>query len=108
MVENYKQALEILAGEAQFKRSMEDSGIKDTATFSQWLNDEREYLKSLSKEPIHETLQMEYYQKLVNLEDAQWVVLVTVTQNVGLLISYVPHRPMCLGRNSTSLEQQPG
>ena len=83
LVENYKQALGILAGEAQFKRSMEDSGIKDAATFSQWLSDEHEYLKSLSKEPIHETLHMEYYQKLVNLEDTQWVAFMAITQNAG-------------------------
>jgi len=50
---------------------MESKGIKDTDTFRKWLLEEKEYLNGLSKEPIRETLEMEYYQKLVNLRDSE-------------------------------------
>ncbi|KAJ7193902.1 hypothetical protein GGX14DRAFT_587219 [Mycena pura] len=58
LVTKYKRALEILDGEASLKESM--------SIFDGWLRAEREYLESLEKEPEEETLQMEYYQKLVN------------------------------------------
>lgn len=45
---------------------MESQGIADTKGFHQWLEDEHTYLSLLVKEPIQETLEMEYYQKLVN------------------------------------------
>jgi len=35
--------------------------------FEEWREEERVYLEGLQKEPITETLEMEYYQKLVNL-----------------------------------------
>ncbi|KAF7363837.1 hypothetical protein MSAN_01041700 [Mycena sanguinolenta] len=42
-----------------------------SATLEGWLKAEREYLSSLKKEPEEETLQMEYYQALVNFYDAK-------------------------------------
>lgn len=44
-------------------------GIETRSVFETWLEKEKEYLQSLSKEPVHETLEMEYYQQLVNLHD---------------------------------------
>ncbi|KAF7349551.1 hypothetical protein MSAN_01745600 [Mycena sanguinolenta] len=41
------------------------------ATLEGWLKAERDYLSSLKKEPEEETLQMEYYQALVNFHDAK-------------------------------------
>ena len=46
---------------------MIDLEITDVSMFAQWLEEEWEYLKGLSMEPICETQEMEYYQKLVNL-----------------------------------------
>jgi hypothetical protein len=66
-VNNYKQALDILKGESAFNRTLADLGITDTSVFSVWLEEERDYLRGLSKDPICETQEMEYYQKLVNL-----------------------------------------
>jgi hypothetical protein len=50
---------------------MTDLEITDAGVFAQWLEEEREYLKGLSIEPIRETQEMEYYQKLVNLQASE-------------------------------------
>ena len=66
MVNNYKQALVILRSEPALRKTMQDQGIGSDATFQEWLLEERTYLRGLQKEPIRETLEMEYLQKLVN------------------------------------------
>ncbi|KAI5994770.1 hypothetical protein EDD15DRAFT_2195902 [Pisolithus albus] len=59
LMNNYKQALDLLSnGRATLERLMRELG---------WLDEERVYLKSLLREPVEETLQMEYWQRLVNL-----------------------------------------
>ena len=68
---NYKQALEILAGEPAFRKQMEDQQIRSVDTFETWLSEESAYLVGLKREPLKETLQMEYWQKLVNLDASQ-------------------------------------
>ncbi|KAF7984573.1 hypothetical protein HWV62_13791 [Athelia sp. TMB] len=69
--ENYKQALEILkSGPTSLAQAMNDLNITDTTVFEEWRKEERVYLQNLSKEPMQETLQMEYYQRLVNLSAA--------------------------------------
>jgi hypothetical protein len=65
---NYKQALDILAdGSTTLPQAMYDLGVTDRHVFHEWLEEEKTYLKRLQKEPEEETLQMEYWQKLVNL-----------------------------------------
>ncbi|KAJ7688824.1 hypothetical protein B0H17DRAFT_1160244 [Mycena rosella] len=56
LVDNYKQALDILDTEEALTFAMDQAGI----------NKEKAYLRSLFKEPEEETQQMEYYQSLVN------------------------------------------
>jgi len=46
-------------------------GVLSPDVFEEWLVEERVYLQGLTKEPMVETLQMEYYQKLVNLRDSE-------------------------------------
>ncbi|KAG6851742.1 hypothetical protein C0991_006578, partial [Blastosporella zonata] len=70
LVNNYRQALEILAGHDALHKTMVNQGIASTDVFYQWLEEEQFYLTSLAKEPIQETTGMEYYQRLVNLHDA--------------------------------------
>lgn len=67
IVGNYKQALDLLKGGPALESMMEDLGITDASVFNVWLEEEREYLQGLAKEPVVETMQMEYYQKLVDL-----------------------------------------
>jgi hypothetical protein len=47
---------------------MLDFGIPDESVFKVWLEEEQAYLQGLWKEPEEETLQMEYWQKLVDLQ----------------------------------------
>ncbi|KAJ6552453.1 hypothetical protein DFH09DRAFT_1248675 [Mycena vulgaris] len=67
LVNNYKQALEILDTEEALKFAMEAAGINGRKDFIERLGQEKAYLKGLSKEPEAETQQMDYYQRLVNL-----------------------------------------
>lgn len=65
---NYKQALCILHdGQSTLPQLMRELGITNDSVFENWLVEERAYLMSLNQEPKHETLQMEYWQKLVNM-----------------------------------------
>lgn len=50
---------------------MRDMGIQSIDTFDTWFVEERLYLEGLKKEPEHETLQMEYYQKLIKLWESK-------------------------------------
>ncbi|KAG1836183.1 hypothetical protein DFJ58DRAFT_735173 [Suillus subalutaceus] len=65
---NYKQALEIIAnGEAVLPKVMQELKVEDESVFECLLEDKKIYLKGLTREPEEETLQMEYWQRLVNL-----------------------------------------
>jgi len=71
-VNNYKQALDILKGEVALQKTIADQGIDSgEATFQGWLLEERTYLKNLQKEPLQETLEMEYLQKLLDWHGAE-------------------------------------
>jgi hypothetical protein len=62
---------------------MRELGVTDKSTFASWLAREKEVLTALKREPAEETLAMEYYQKLVNLKAAEYVLFVPA-----------PRRPM--------------
>ncbi|KAG1787544.1 hypothetical protein EV424DRAFT_1340062 [Suillus variegatus] len=69
---NYKQALRIISdGTNSLPKLMHELGLKDKSVFDTWLAEERAYLTSLSHEPNHETIQMEYWQKLLNLSGSK-------------------------------------
>lgn len=68
---NYKQALELLSTEALVAEQMASEGIQDGLVFEAWLGEERTYLQGLKREPPVETLEMEYYKKLVKLADEE-------------------------------------
>ncbi|KAG1781347.1 hypothetical protein EV702DRAFT_1193530 [Suillus placidus] len=58
---NYKQALDILTnGNDVLLNVMRDLGVMDDSVFESWLEEEKVYLKGLTREPEEETLQMEY------------------------------------------------
>jgi hypothetical protein len=68
LLNNYKQASKIIEETPKLiARTMKDLGVSDVRVFDTWLDEERAYLQGLKKELAVETLQMEYYQKLVNL-----------------------------------------
>ena len=65
---NYKQAREILdSGPTALALAMQDLGLSDSQISETWQEEERAYLEGLAKEPVIETLEMEYYEKLNNL-----------------------------------------
>jgi hypothetical protein len=74
LVNNYKQAINILNGEAVFVKQMHDQNIANVSVFEDWLAEEKAYLEGLSREPLQESLTMEYWQKLVNLAASEYVI----------------------------------
>ncbi|KAJ6561284.1 hypothetical protein B0H10DRAFT_1635993, partial [Mycena sp. CBHHK59/15] len=57
------------------RKSMRELGVLSRNEFDQWREKERAHLQTLSKEPGGETMEMEYFQKLVNLQDAEYVLI---------------------------------
>lgn len=49
---NYRQALNILNGASALDKSMAHLEITNVKVFAEWLEEEQDYLKELSKEPI--------------------------------------------------------
>jgi hypothetical protein len=72
LVNNYKQAVEIIDTEEALTYAMSQAGITEEMLKGR-LEEEKVYLKTLSKEPQEETDKMEYYQQLVNLGDRKSV-----------------------------------
>ncbi|KAG1905546.1 uncharacterized protein F5891DRAFT_976459 [Suillus fuscotomentosus] len=69
---NYKQALNVLHdAHTTLPKLMAELGVTDDNVFDAWLAEERSYLMSLTQEPEHETLHMEYWQRLVNLSGSR-------------------------------------
>ena len=56
---------------------MHNQNIANVGVFDKWLAEERVYLLNLRREPLQETLVMEYWQKLVNLGASEYVFLFT-------------------------------
>jgi len=73
---NYKQAVNIL-GEARERlpQLKHELNITDNSVFHAWLTEERAYLLSWKKEPEEETVQMTYWQRLVNLAASRYVII---------------------------------
>ncbi|KAF8185812.1 hypothetical protein K438DRAFT_1973660 [Mycena galopus ATCC 62051] len=65
----YRRALKIKLGLPALHAAMKSLGVTAHEEFAAWLGKEKEYLRTLTKEPIQETMEMEYYQKLLNYRD---------------------------------------
>jgi hypothetical protein len=63
---NYNQALEILNTRSAVNSTLVKVGVQDMTMVKEWLKEE-EYLRGLSKVPLKEMLEMEYYKLLLNL-----------------------------------------
>ncbi|KAF9064695.1 hypothetical protein BDP27DRAFT_1425551 [Rhodocollybia butyracea] len=63
-------ALDILATKALLAKNMQRVNIR-SSNFREWLEEEGEYLKSLTRTPPVETLEMEYYLKLKSLAECK-------------------------------------
>ncbi|KAJ7843505.1 hypothetical protein B0H13DRAFT_1909377, partial [Mycena leptocephala] len=67
----YRCALGIKSTLQALEGTMRELSINMRLEFEQWLEKEKVHLRTLLKEPLQETLEMEYYQKLVNLQDVE-------------------------------------
>ncbi|KAJ7713402.1 hypothetical protein DFH07DRAFT_688765, partial [Mycena maculata] len=67
----YRRALEVKATYGTLQTAMQELGMESQDVFETWRAKEKVHLLTLSKEPSEEMLEMEYYQKLVNLMDAE-------------------------------------
>jgi hypothetical protein len=52
---------------------MKSLSVSTHDVFEAWLEKEKEYLRAMKKEPLEETLEMEYYEKLVQYNNSEWV-----------------------------------
>lgn len=75
LLENYKQALAVLDTRPAVLIAMEKVGAGDGSIVKTWLAEEDAYLHGLKKEPLQETLKMEYYSLLVALEASTYISL---------------------------------
>jgi hypothetical protein len=71
LVNNYHQALAILNTQPALHKLMAELNVDSREVFEQWLKEERIYLTSLKKEPTQETIQLEYFGKLVKMVEIQ-------------------------------------
>ncbi|KAK7437700.1 hypothetical protein VKT23_018416 [Stygiomarasmius scandens] len=103
LLQNYKQALEIRNGLPTLLQSMQALNIDSVNRFPEWLAEERQYLMDLKKGkvPEEETLKMEYFRRLVDLEEAEKIL--RDTNNAWLLIDAGPSYE-ATARNTRKLE----
>ena len=73
LLNNYKQALEILDTRSAVNSVLVKVGARDMVMVKEWLKEEEEYLRGLLKEPLEETLEMEYYKLLLNFNASEYV-----------------------------------
>ena len=64
---NYKQALSLLETKHAVTATLTKVGASSAEVVKEWLREEETYLRGLSKEPLEETLEMEYYKMLESL-----------------------------------------
>lgn len=67
LLNNYKQALSILDTKPAVVAALTKVGASGGNAVEGWLREEETYLRGLSKEPLEETLEMEYYKMLESL-----------------------------------------
>ena len=71
LLNNYKQAIAILDTRSAVNIALVKVGAQDMTMVKEWLKEENEYLRGLSKELLEETLEMEYYKLLLNLNASE-------------------------------------
>jgi hypothetical protein len=67
LLNNYKQALSLLETKPAVIAALTKVGAASGGVVQEWLQEEEAYLRGLSKEPLDETLEMEYYKMLLSL-----------------------------------------
>ncbi|KAJ6605926.1 hypothetical protein B0H10DRAFT_2310689 [Mycena sp. CBHHK59/15] len=71
---NYYQSINILRTLPALRHWMKSNNIQSFSVFDTWIKEEYEFLSIRDKEPMVETLEMEYYQKLINFNAAEEIL----------------------------------
>ncbi|KAJ7712023.1 hypothetical protein B0H14DRAFT_3099266 [Mycena olivaceomarginata] len=111
LYDNYRQALKILQTEPALKRWMQEEGIEDYNTFHVWLEEEKEYLLGLDAglpKKRELTVEMEYLQRLVNLEGSQKCLTVIRAAECAALADGADYSPAPVSQLVEDLEQKLG
>jgi len=74
LLKNYKQALSLLDTKPAVIAALTKVGASSGEVVEEWLREEEAYLCGLSKEPLEETLEMEYYKMLESLRVTELVI----------------------------------
>jgi dsDNA-binding SOS-regulon protein len=74
LVTKYKAAIAILDSLPALEDSMRALGVENREVFEMWLEEQKECLSTVLEDVPEETLQLEYYQKLVNLQDLEYAL----------------------------------
>ncbi|KAJ3765531.1 hypothetical protein FB446DRAFT_655158, partial [Lentinula raphanica] len=95
---NYKQALGIIRTRNVLRDSMVAAGITSAEVFYGWLVEEGEYLRNLAQAPPKETLEMEYFTKLVALRSCED----RLQQARSAWLAYIPENNTAAARRKIS------
>ena len=79
LVNNYGQALHIFDTKPLVIKALASLGATDANIVKTWLQEEEEYLRGLSKEPVEETLEMEYYKVLTDLYASECLIIPSIS-----------------------------
>ena len=72
IVNNFRQAKKLIADlTEELNDTMQALSIPSTATFYDWIREEREYLEGLPEEPALDLLKVEYLDALRKLQQAK-------------------------------------
>ncbi|KAJ6608349.1 hypothetical protein B0H10DRAFT_2166594 [Mycena sp. CBHHK59/15] len=71
---NYYQSINILRTLPALRHWMKSNDIQSFSVFDTWIKEEYDFLSIRDKEPMVETLEMEYYQKLINFNAAEEIL----------------------------------
>ncbi|KAJ7039975.1 hypothetical protein C8F04DRAFT_1208839 [Mycena alexandri] len=107
LVNNYWQALEILEGESALHSAMQAAGIDDVSEFPKRLESEFKFLKSLMADSEEDTLQMEYYQRLVKDSNASTTVRRHAQENFDKAWAEVQETEIRMGVKDRWLDTSP-
>ncbi|KAK0489884.1 hypothetical protein EDD18DRAFT_1311113 [Armillaria luteobubalina] len=99
---NYRQALEIIDSYLALQKSMRELGVTDEKEFEAWLQEEEDYLSNLQYEPPEETIEMEYFARLVHYYDVESKVTVS---NRVIFINIETAQRHLLEKRSQELER---
>ncbi|KAJ3562351.1 hypothetical protein NP233_g9627 [Leucocoprinus birnbaumii] len=96
LVNNYKQALSIIQGKEELRRTMRNAQITSTTVFHEWLEEEKSYLKGLRKEPEEEKHHIDYYEELIKLAICKDQIDKLARE------SFIPYKPPIADRSEGS------